>query len=107
MARLGGRRHAPAMESTQATTSSRQEAIRRLQHRRMYRRQLSRYVAVNTGLVLIWLLDGGGSFWPIWPIACWGLALLIQGWKLAHPEHPFSEEEIERELQRGAPAPRA
>ncbi len=90
------------MESTPTTTSPRQDAIRRLQHKRLYRRQLGRYLAVNAGLVLIWRLDGGGSFWPIWPIACWGLALIIQGWKLTHPERPFSEEEIQRELGRGS-----
>jgi hypothetical protein len=91
------------MEPNRAAPESneRQKAIRRLNQKRHYRRQVVNYLAVNTGLIVIWLLGGGGYFWPIWPILGWGLALLIQGWKLTHPQLPFSEEEIQQEIQRG------
>ena len=29
-------------------------------------------------LVAIWALSGGGYFWPAWPAAGWGFALLMQ-----------------------------
>jgi fatty acid desaturase len=87
--------------STVNADDDRQKAIRRLNQKRHYRRQVVNYLAVNAGLIVIWLLGGGGYFWPIWPIFGWGLALLIQGWKLTHPQRPFSEEEIQREIERG------
>ena len=30
-------------------------------------------------LVIIWLVSGGGYFWPIWPAAGWGLATEDEG----------------------------
>ena len=38
------------------------------------------YVAVNVMLIAIWLVAGGGYFWPIWPIITWGPAVAIHGW---------------------------
>lgn len=35
------------------------------------------FVLVNTLLVAIWLLAGGGYFWPIWPMLGWGLGLAV------------------------------
>jgi len=37
------------------------------------------YLAVNAFLVFIWLLSGGGYFWPIWTMAGWGLGIVIIG----------------------------
>ncbi len=79
----------------------RQQAISRLRLKRSYRRQVRQYLIVNTGLVVIWLISGMGYFWPVWPIFGWGMALLIHGWKLTHPEKPFSDEEISLEMDQG------
>jgi len=38
------------------------------------------YVAVNLLLVVIWVLAGGGYFWPAWPLVCWGIALGVHSW---------------------------
>ena len=35
------------------------------------------YVLVNAGLVFVWWTAGGGFFWPAFPIAFWGLGLVI------------------------------
>jgi hypothetical protein len=37
----------------------------------------SAFVSVSVLLVLIWALTGAGYFWPVWPIAGWGLALTM------------------------------
>ena len=37
------------------------------------------FVAVSALLIAIWALTGAGYFWPIWPIAGWGLFFLIPG----------------------------
>jgi hypothetical protein len=38
---------------------------------------LTAYVAVNAFLILIWVLTGFGYFWPIWPMAGWGIGVAI------------------------------
>ena len=80
---------------------SRRHAISRLSRKRAYRHQVINYLLVNALLIVVWALTGFVSFWPIYPIFGWGVALLIQGWKITHPHrHSFSEEEINREIER-------
>ena len=76
----------------------RDAAIERVKTKREFRTQVVVYLAVNALLVLIWALSGAGYFWPIWPIAGWGLGLALNAWKL-HSKH-ISEEEIRGEMQR-------
>ena len=79
---------------------SRRHAISRLSRKKAYRHQVINYLWVNALLIVVWALTGFGSFWPIYPIFGWGVALLIQGWKITHPHrHSFSEEEINREIE--------
>lgn len=40
------------------------------------------YTIVNIGLILIWLVSGGGTFWPIWVIIGWGIGLGIHAFSL-------------------------
>lgn len=37
------------------------------------------YILVNIFLTIIWLITGGGYFWPMWPILGWGLGLAFHG----------------------------
>ena len=79
---------------------SRRHAISRLSRKKAYRHQVINYLWVNALLIVVWALTGFGSFWPIYPIFGWGVALLIQGWQITHPHrHSFSEEEINREIE--------
>lgn len=78
----------------------RQRALQALRRKRSLNQQLRLYFIVNAILVLVWLGSGRGSFWPIYPIAFWGISLLIQGWSISHPDREFSEEEISREIER-------
>jgi hypothetical protein len=60
---------------------------RSLQERRAFRASLVSYVAVNSLLVLIWLVTVIGSgdlqyFWPIWPILGWGIGMAVHAWKV-------------------------
>lgn len=77
----------------------RSKALSKLRKKRALKKQGFSYIAVNAGLILIWLINGMGYFWPIWPIVWWGLSLLIQAWKLTHPERGFSDDEIEAEMR--------
>jgi hypothetical protein len=40
------------------------------------------YAVVNIGLILIWVISGGGYFWPIWVIIGWGIGLGIHAFSL-------------------------
>ena len=40
--------------------------------------QLRVYLLVNALMVAIWLMSGGGYFWPVWVIVPWGFALAMK-----------------------------
>jgi hypothetical protein len=35
------------------------------------------YAVVNAVLVAVWVVTGGGYFWPIWSIVVWGVLLAV------------------------------
>ena len=80
--------------------TARSAALSSLQHKRAFQKQVRAYCIVNLTLVLIWWADGMGDFWPIWPMAGWGVALAIHWWRLGHPERPITEAEIMTEMER-------
>jgi hypothetical protein len=43
------------------------------------------YVGVSVMLVAIWALTGADYFWPVWPIAGWGIGVLADGGRLGRP----------------------
>ena len=77
----------------------RERAIRRLRKKRDFRSHLFVYVAVNAMLVLIWALTSGGFFWPIFPIAGWGIGVAANAWDV-YGRRPITEDEIRREADR-------
>ena len=52
-------------------------------------------------LIVIWAATGQGFFWPAFPIAAFALALATQAWHV-YGDKPISEDQIQREMQRGA-----
>jgi hypothetical protein len=44
--------------------------------------ELSSYILVVTISLIVWLLSGGGYFWPIWVILIWGIVLFLKASKL-------------------------
>jgi uncharacterized membrane protein YecN with MAPEG domain len=77
----------------------REAAIKRLQAKRGFQIHATVYVAVNLLLIAIWAMTGG-SFWPIWPILGWGLAVAIHYWTV-FKQRPITEDDIRREMERG------
>lgn len=80
----------------------RKEAIKRLKAKRDFKTHAAAYVTVNTMLVIIWALSGAGSFWPIWPILGWGVALALNAWAV-YIRKPMTEDNIRAEMKRDAP----
>ena len=63
--------------------------------RRMLRAHAAAYAGVNSGLVGIWALTGGGEFWPAGSIAGWG-AFLGGHWAILRAARPRHDRERRR-----------
>ena len=57
------------------------------------------YVVINVFLVGVWVLAGGGYFWPAWVLGCWGVGLLLHAWEV-YLRRPVTDADIEAELHR-------
>jgi hypothetical protein len=78
----------------------REAAIARLQAKREFWTHLFVYVAVNGLLILVWAVSaGGGHFWPMWPLAGWGIGLAVHAWETF--QQPIGEDAIRREMDKG------
>lgn len=77
----------------------RAQAIARLKKRRDFGAHLIVYLLVNGSLVVIWAMtDAHGFFWPIFPIAFWGVGVALNAWD-AFRRAGFTEEQIDREMK--------
>ncbi len=83
-----------------ASNEERASALRRLKAKQGFRQHLTTYVAVNLFLVVIWVMTNlGGYFWPIWPMAGWGIAIVLHGWE-TYRGPSITEADIQREIER-------
>ena len=77
----------------------RERAVARIKKKREFYAHLIAYVAVNAFLVLIWAtVAGRGFFWPMFPMAGWGIGVFFHGWDVWRAEP--SESDIQREMRR-------
>lgn len=83
------------------TEEQRQQAIERIQAKRGFWVHFAVYLAVNALLVIIWAMNSGGYFWPIWPILGWGIAIIANAVSAYGGPSEISEERIDREIQGG------
>ena len=84
----------------ETTEALRHEAITVLKKRRDFHRHVAIYLLVNTALVITWALtNGGGFFWPVFPIAFWGIGVVMNAWD-AYSDDTVSERRIEQEVRR-------
>lgn len=74
-------------------------ALRRLKKKRDLAGHVLVYTMVNGFLVIVWALTSSGFFWPIFPIAGWGIGLVMNVWDVWHGDD-FSDAQIAREMAR-------
>src|SRR4051812_39634719 len=80
----------------QTETDTRTQALASLRKKSEFKAHLLVYVMVNTLIVTIWAMTGGGGFfWPIFPMAGWGIGVLMNAWDVYR--RPPSEQRIRRE----------
>jgi hypothetical protein len=77
----------------------RDRAVQRLKKRRDFHAHLLVYVLVNGFLVVIWAITGSGFFWPVFPIAAWGIGLVLNAWDV-YWRQEITEQDIEHEMER-------
>ena len=74
-------------------------ALTTLKKKADFRAHLLVYALVNGMIVAIWLMTGSGFFWPIFPIAGWGVGLVMHAWDV-YMTRPPTELEVTREMDR-------
>lgn len=80
--------------------TARDQAITHLKKRRDFFGHLLVYLLVNAFVVVIWAITSGhGFFWPIFPIAGWGIGVVMNAWDVFW-RHEITEEDIHREMGR-------
>jgi hypothetical protein len=72
-------------------------AINRIKQKNDFKIHLVVYFAVNAMLVVIWLFTQG-LFWPIFPMAGWGIGVAIQAYVVYRGNVP-TEDQIQREMK--------
>jgi hypothetical protein len=78
----------------------RARAIKRLEAKRNFWRQVTLFALLSALFVIIWATTTpGGYFWPIWPMAGLAIALGFQAWA-TFGQRPITEADIEREMRR-------
>ena len=76
----------------------RDKAVRQLKKQRDFRSHLLVYILVNTFLVVIWALTNRhGFFWPVFPIAGWGIFVIMSAWDV-YGRREITEQDIHREM---------
>ncbi len=84
----------------QESDNLREQAVKRLKNKRDFRMHLLIYGGVNTFLVVVWAMVGGGVFWPIFSIVGWGIGLVAHAWDAYGPADTPTESQISREIER-------
>ena len=80
--------------------ASRDTAIAQLKKRRDFRGHVLVFVLVNAFFVTIWAVtDGHGFFWPIFPIAGWGIGLVANAYEAYVKDDPTAAQ-VEAEVER-------
>ena len=86
-------------EMVSTSEDKRERAIRRLKEKDDFKVHLVVYVVVNSMLVVMWAVIGWWFFWPIFPIAAWGIGLIMHGYTV-YRGTSFSEAQIRKEMDR-------
>ena len=77
----------------------RELALKRLKKVRDFRAHLLVYLLFNTVIVIVWATTGHGYFWPVFPLAIWGVGLVMNAYDVYFGGEP-DEAAVQREITR-------
>ena len=88
------------MEMPTTDEGRRALAIRRIKAKNEFKIHLVVYLCVNATLIVIWAFTSlwTSFFWPIIPLAAWGIGLVMHGYT-AYRQNVYTEEQINREMR--------
>lgn len=87
------------MESTFEQSPEYKAARCQVRRLRGFYAHLSVYLAVNAGLLIINLFSAPGRLWVVWPLAGWGIAIVIHGASVFLGGRWFGREWEERKIR--------
>jgi hypothetical protein len=87
------------LEDVKQNDQLRDRAVRRLKKKRDLQAHALVYVLVNAFLVAIWTVTGANFFWPVFPMAGWGIGLVMNVWDVYRSDEP-KEAEVRAEMDR-------
>jgi hypothetical protein len=76
----------------------RKRAIARVHGKRALMTQVVSWLVMSAFFTVIWFLTDRGFFWPVFPIAGWGVGIVLQAWGLRAGD--VSEDQIQQEMNR-------
>jgi hypothetical protein len=79
------------MVGTPEDDGPRERVVSGLDKKSDFRIHLLIYVLVNGLLVVIWAMTGSGFFWPIFPMAGWGIGVVANALGRLQPGHADGE----------------
>ena len=75
-------------------------AMKQPKKRRDFHGHLLVYALVNGFLIVIWAMTNQQDFfWQLFPLVGWGIGVVMTAWDV-YGAHDFTEEQIQREMQR-------
>jgi hypothetical protein len=80
---------------------ARELAIQRLKLKQDFKGILAGGLLAVVIVVVIWALGEGGYFWPVWVMLGAAIAIVTQGWKAYGPSNRITEDDVQREMNRG------
>jgi hypothetical protein len=88
------------MSDLDEASADRAAARKRVEKRRGLQGGFIAYVVVNSFLVVVWGLTGGGYFWPAWILAGWGVGMLLGLWDYLRGPIDDADVDVDAELRR-------
>jgi hypothetical protein len=87
------------VEPTMDSEELRKAAYARVKRRRDFYWHLVTYLVINGLMVFVWAIGPRVSFWPMWLMIFWGIALAFHGW-YALGKQEVTEADVQAELRR-------
>jgi len=77
-----------------------EEAKKRVAAKKKFYGDFGGWAVINTVLVIIWALSGGGYPWFLWPLGIWGIFVFSHFLRVFVWEQRSDTEAIEREAEK-------